>query len=103
MPVKNPVLALASNVGGLTGLLVLLNRMWDTAAPLEDTLMTAFGAGMAVYLVLMLGCVGVRYVASLAPPEDAAEDDAAEETGADAPDDAAPASSKAPPEPAPAS
>ncbi len=79
MPASNhPAYALASNLGGLTGLLVLLNQIWGVA-PVERTLVTAFGAGLAVYLVLAFGYVGVRYIAALAPPqeaEDAASDEA---------------------------
>lgn len=66
--------ALFANISGLTGLLVLLNHMWSYAS-LERTLLSAFGTGVAVYLVLILGYVSVRRILAHAPPADESERD----------------------------
>lgn len=71
--------ALFANISGLTGLLVLLNHMWSYAS-LERTLLSAFGTGVAVYLVLILGYVSVRRILAHMPPaEDNERDDAQSE------------------------
>lgn len=95
---ENTAPVLAANVGSLTGLLVLLHQVWDDAA-IEHVLAKALGAGAAVYLVLVVGYVGVRYVATLAPPDD--ED--SEDTPADTPALKAASEEDAPPAAAPAS
>ncbi len=62
--------ALFANVSGLSGLLVFLNQLWHLA-PIEQTLITSFGTGLAVYLVLLVSYAGVQRILAYAPPEGA--------------------------------
>lgn len=56
------------HMSSLIGLLVFLSHLWRSAA-VEETVLLAFGAGLAVYVVLVLGyALGRRIVAPPASP-----------------------------------
>ena len=66
------------HMSSLIGLLVFLSHLWRSAA-VEETVLLAFGAGLAVYVVLVLGyALGRRILAQ--PPAPATAEAAAPET-----------------------
>ena len=78
--------ALVFHFSSLVGLLVLLNQLWN-AAEIEQTIVMAFGVGLVMYTVLMVGFTVVRRILDATPPPDEAFGEApgsgAVETGAD--------------------
>ncbi len=74
--------ALYTQFSGLAGLLTFLNQLWNYA-PLERTILMGFGAGLFVYLMLILGDATISRILEHTPPR------LAEETAGDAPDAAA--------------
>lgn len=63
---------LFTQFSGLVGVLVFLHQLWDYA-PFERALLTACGAAMAIYLVLIIGHVAVRHILDYTPPRLAEE------------------------------
>lgn len=64
--------ALVFHFSSLVGLLVFLNQLWH-AADIERTLFMAFGTGLAMYIVLMVGfAMTQRILAATPPPNDGA-------------------------------
>ncbi|MEM6646840.1 MAG: hypothetical protein AAF730_11365 [Bacteroidota bacterium] len=54
--------AIFIQLSGLTSLLVFWNRWTEATSPFEETLLMSAGAGIAVYLVLILGDATVQAV-----------------------------------------
>ncbi|MDX1548131.1 MAG: hypothetical protein R3247_14130 [Rhodothermales bacterium] len=65
------------HLSSLAGLLVLVRHLMRASA-LEETMVLAFGTGMACYVVLALGYAVMRHVLDPAPPPAAPEPPAAE-------------------------
>lgn len=59
--------AIYAQFSGLAGLLAFLNQLW-TYAPLDRTILVGFGAGLAVYLMLMMGDITINRILAHTPP-----------------------------------
>ena len=64
--------ALYTQFSGLAGLLAFLNQLWNYA-PLERTILMGFGAGVLVYLMLVLGDATINRILEHTPPRLAEE------------------------------
>lgn len=57
---------LYTQFSGLAGILAFLNQVWSMA-PIERTLIIAFGTGLGVYLLLMLGDIAINRILAYTP------------------------------------
>lgn len=64
---------LFSKLSCFAGLLVFLLEV-GSRAPLERLLITSFGTGLAIYLVLIIGYLSVHHIMAHAPPPETEED-----------------------------